>query len=112
VYVESSVVSYLVDADTVVRFEVEPSGEFHPAGADQVVARVRDAVRPAVQAAREVLERVGELRPAQVEVKFGVKVNGTANWLVAKAASEANFEITLTWRPGGGEVGGEQAAGQ
>ena len=93
------VVSYEVDADTVVRIEVEPSADFHPVGAEQVAGRVHDAVGPAIDAARVVLRRVGELRPAQVEVKFGVKVNGTANWLIAKAASEANFEITLTWRP-------------
>jgi hypothetical protein len=103
--VASPVVSYQVDAGTVVRIEVESSDDFRPVAAEQIVGNVREAVRPAVEAARVVLERVGELRPAQVEVKFGVKVNGTANWLVAKVASEANFEITLTWRPGadGGE---------
>jgi hypothetical protein len=30
-------------------------------------------------------------------VKFGVKASGEASWLVAKAAGEANFEVTLTW---------------
>ena len=45
------------------------------------------------------LRSVAELGPDEVEVKFGVKVNGGTNWLVAKAATEANFEITLTWNP-------------
>jgi hypothetical protein len=32
-------------------------------------------------------------------VTFGVKVSGGMDWLIARAASEANFEIKLTWRP-------------
>ena len=35
--------------------------------------------------------------PDSVEVKFGIKVTGTADWLVAKAATEGNFEVTLKW---------------
>ncbi|GAB3934514.1 hypothetical protein GCM10027614_07660 [Micromonospora vulcania] len=46
-----------------------------------------------------MLDRVRELAPDGVEVKFGVKVTGTANWLVAKAATEGNFEVTLSWSP-------------
>ncbi|MFC1408846.1 CU044_2847 family protein [Streptacidiphilus sp. N1-12] len=96
----SEVVTYALDDGTEVRFEIEPSDDWHPVGADGVAGRVRDAVRPAVEAAHAVLERVAELRPDEVEVTFGIKVNGSANWLVAKAATEANFEITMTWRPG------------
>ena len=96
----SQVVAYEVNEDTVVYIEIEPSDEFHPVGNENIVGRVREAVGPAVEAARAVLDRTRELQPAEVEVKFGVKVNGTANWLLAKASSEANFEITLTWRPG------------
>ncbi|MGW2638728.1 CU044_2847 family protein [Streptomyces sp. NPDC001348] len=99
----SQVVSYELDDETVVQFEVEPSEEWHPVGAGQVVSRVRTAVEPAVQAARTVMEQAKEFCPDEVQVKFGVKVNGTANWLVAKAATEANFEITMTWRTGGAE---------
>ncbi|WP_435233971.1 CU044_2847 family protein [Streptomyces sp. Tue6028] len=92
-------VAYELDDSTVVRFELEPSEEWRQVSSDDVVARVRDAVRPAVDAARTVLERVTELKPGEVEVKFGVKVSGTANWIVAKAATDAHFEITLTWTP-------------
>ncbi|MEU9608626.1 CU044_2847 family protein [Streptomyces sp. NPDC048057] len=52
-----------------------------------------------MQAARTVLDSASELRPEEVTVTFGIKVSGTANWLVAKAASEANFEVSLVWRP-------------
>jgi hypothetical protein len=33
-------------------------------------------------------------------------VTGTANWLVAKAATEGNFEVTLSWSPGSPQRGG------
>lgn len=54
---------------------------------------------PAVEGARAVLEQVKEAAPDKIEVRFGIKVSGTANWLVAKAATEGNFEITLVWTP-------------
>jgi hypothetical protein len=98
--VSTQQVSYALDDETIVRFEIEETDTFRPVGADEVVGRVREAVRPAVEAARAVLDQVREARPAEVEVKFGVKASGTAQWLVAKAATEANFEITLVWRPG------------
>ncbi|SEC63392.1 hypothetical protein SAMN05428945_3434 [Streptomyces sp. 2224.1] len=101
----SAIVSYALDDETVVQFEAEPTGDWHPVAADEVVSRVRDAVGPAVEAARTVLHRVAELGPDQVQVKFGLKVNGTANWVVAKAATEANFEISLTWEPRTGADG-------
>ncbi len=93
------VVSYSLDDETVVRFEIEPSGDFRPAGPDEIAGRIREAVAPAVEGARAVLEKVKDAAPDVIEVKFGIKVSGTANWLVAKAATEGNFEITLTWTP-------------
>ncbi len=92
------VVAYALEDGTVVRFEAAADSEFVPARGDQVSGQVRTAVRPAVDAAREVLSRVAEACPDEVGLKFGIKVSGQANWLVAKAASEANFEVTLTWR--------------
>ncbi|MFC5924541.1 CU044_2847 family protein [Micromonospora vulcania] len=97
----SQVVTYAVDDDeaTFVSFEIEPVEGFRPASAESIAGQVRQAIGPAVAAARQVLDRVRELAPDGVEVKFGVKVTGTANWLVAKAATEGNFEVTLSWSP-------------
>ena len=93
-------VGYELDDGTVVRFEFEPEEGFQPAaGEDQIAGRIREAVAPAVKGARTVLELVKEAAPREIEVKFGIKVSGTANWWVAKAASEGNFEVTLTWAP-------------
>ncbi|MBP2706319.1 hypothetical protein JOL79_21145 [Microbispora sp. RL4-1S] len=93
------IVRYELDAETVVGFEVELGPGYHPAGAEEVVGRIKEAVDPAVQAARAVLEKVKETRPDEISLKFGIKVSGTMNWWVAKAATESNFEVTLTWRP-------------
>jgi hypothetical protein len=94
------VVTYAVDDETMVKFEVDPAAGFVPAGSDQIVGLVQDAVEPAVTAARIVLDKVRQAHPQEVEVKFAVKVTGTMNWLIAKAATEGNFEITLKWQPG------------
>ena len=98
--VGSQIVTYSLDDDTTVMFEMEPLDEFTLAGARDVVGRVRLALGPAVAAAAEVLDQVRVLSPTGVEVKFGVKVSGTMNWIVAKAATEGNFEVTLSWQPG------------
>jgi hypothetical protein len=93
----SQVVTYRVDDATTVKFEIEPSEGFHPAGPEEVLGKVRDAVGPVVEAAKTVLDKVREARPHDVELKFGIKVSGGANWLVARAVGEGNFEVTLTW---------------
>ena len=95
--VSVEVATYRVDESTTVKFEIEPSEGFRPAGPEEVLGKVQQAVGPAVEAAKAVLEKVKEARPDGVELKFGIKVSGGASWLVAKAAGEANFDVTLTW---------------
>lgn len=95
----SQIVKYKLDDSTVVGFEFEPGPGFHQAGAKEFVGQVRKAVEPAVEAAKAVLEKVKEISPGAVEVKFGIKVTGEASWVVAKAATEGSFEITLNWSP-------------
>ena len=109
--VSSQVVTYRVDdAEPVMRDRT--LRRIPAAGPDQVLGKVQEAVGPAVEAAKAVLDKVKEARPDGVELKFGIKVSGGANWLVAKAAGEANFEVSLTWsrpRPPGG-CGGQVSA--
>jgi hypothetical protein len=93
----SQIVTYQVDESTTVKFEVEATPGFAPAGPEHVLGWVKEAVAPAVEAAKAVLDKVKEAAPDRVEMKFGVKASGGANWLVAKAAGEGNFEITLSW---------------
>jgi Trypsin-co-occurring domain 1 len=91
------IVTYRVDDRTTVMLEIEPTGGFRPAGPGEILGRVREAVGPAVEAAKAVLDKVKEIGPDEIVVKFGIKASGQANWFVAKASGEGNFEVTLTW---------------
>ena len=102
--VTTQIVKYQLDDSTLVGFEIEPGQGFHQAGTKEFVGQVRKAVEPAVEAAQAVLEKVKQIEPDGVEVKFGVKVTGEANWVVAKAATEGSFEITLTWSGDSGQA--------
>ena len=95
----SQVVTYQVDDSTTASFEIEPPEGFRPASPGHVAGKIRDAVAPAVEAAQTVLDKVKEARPDEIELTFGIKVSGTANWLIAKSAGEANFEVKLKWSP-------------
>lgn len=110
VVVATQVVTYQVDESTVVSFEIEPGPGFRPAGGNEIAGKVRDAVGPAVEAAKVVLDKVKESCPEHIEVKFGIKVSGGANWLIAKAAAEGSFEVTLSWSPGAGQAASGEAA--
>ena len=105
----SQIATYRIDDATTVRFEVEPVPGFTPASPGSVAGKVKEAAGPAIEAAKAVLDRVRELSPDGVQVKFGVKVTGTANWLVAKSAAEGSFEVTLSWQ--GGNPASDEAPG-
>jgi hypothetical protein len=109
--VSSEVVSYQLDDKTTALFEIEAVAGFRPAGVGDIAGRVKEAAAPAIEAARELLEQVRDLAPDGVEVKFGIKVTGTTNWLIAKAATEGNFEVTLSWQPGTGPANGPSSEG-
>lgn len=93
----TQIARYRLDDDTVVCYEIDPPAGFRPASADTVIGKVKDAVRPAMEAARVVLDKAREAGPDEVEVAFGIKVTGTADWLIAKASGETNFKVTMTW---------------
>ncbi|WP_211592378.1 CU044_2847 family protein [Microbispora sp. H10836] len=95
---------YELDESTQVRFEVDVLPGYQPAGGpEEIVGSVREALEPAVRAAKLVLDKAKEVSPHEIQVKFGIKVTGTMNWLVAKAATEGNFEVSMTWRPSMGK---------
>jgi hypothetical protein len=98
----TQIVTYRVDDETTVDIEIDPVAGYAPAGIGKVVGQVRAATDPVMKAANAMLEQVKSLSPDDVQIKFGVKVGGKANWLVARAAAEGNFEVTLSWRPSAG----------
>jgi Trypsin-co-occurring domain 1 len=94
----TQIVKYRADDGTIVTFEIDPVDGFSPASSGSaVIGQIRDAAWPAIEAAKSVLDRVKELSPDGVQVKFGIKVTGTANWLIAKSTAEGSFEVTLSW---------------
>jgi hypothetical protein len=96
----STVVTYSLDDSTTVRFEIDPPAGFQDAGADKVIGTVQDALAPAVDTAKLVLDKLKDAKPGEVTVSFGLKVSGKLDWFIARAGTEGNFQITLTWRPG------------
>jgi hypothetical protein len=94
----SQIVSYFVEDGTEVFFETAPLGGFAPASSDRPGAQIREALRPAIKAAHIVIGQARELTPDDIELRFGVKVTGSANWLIAKTVVEGNFELILRWQ--------------
>ena len=94
------VVIYALDDSTNVRFEIDPPAGFQDAGTDKVIGTVQDALAPAIDTAKLVLDKLKDVKPGEVTVTFGLKVSGKLDWFIARAGTEANFQITLTWQPG------------
>lgn len=76
----------------------------------QRVGRVGTVVRETAETLEEALRRVkpaiaavvGEVRelaspPDKVRLEFGVKLTAEAGVVIAKAATEANFKLSLEW---------------
>jgi hypothetical protein len=55
-----------------------------------------DAVTPVVKA---LARKLVAAAPAEAQVKFGVKVSTELDAIIASTRGEANFEVTLTWKP-------------
>jgi hypothetical protein len=69
----------------------------------QVAARAAESlqnalsrVRPAAEAVLATFQDLPE-RPAKVSVRFGITFTATAQVVIAEAAAEAHFEVTLEW---------------
>ncbi|MFD7326120.1 CU044_2847 family protein [Streptomyces sp. NPDC059875] len=74
--------------------------DFRPLRPDQPVANLDRVFRPVGEAAAAALRAVRETQPDEVTIHFGIKVTGSGEVVVAKASSDAHFEITLSWKSG------------
>jgi len=93
------VVTYALDESTKVRFEIDPPAGFQDAGADKVIGKVQEALTPAIDTAKIILDKLKEAKPGGVTITFGLKVSGKLDWFIARAGTEGNFQVTLTWQP-------------
>jgi predicted component of type VI protein secretion system len=70
--------------------------------AEDLVAKWEEAeraIRHMAKAFQHTIESVEEsVRPDEAEIEFGLKISGEANWVLGKAAGEANFVIKLSWK--------------
>jgi Trypsin-co-occurring domain 1 len=103
------VVTYALDDSTNVRFEIDPPAGFQEAGTDKVIGKVQDALAPAIDTAKLVLDKLKEAKPGEVTVTFGLKVSGKLDWFIARAGTEGNFQITLTWQSDNRDQGADQS---
>ena len=88
--------------------------EFAPAPGLQRVAltpadvaeRSREVLDSAMATIREMAHRICATidginqQPAEVQVKFGLKLEASAGAFIAKTSGEASINVTMTWRPG------------
>jgi len=66
------------------------------AKAKETLEEAFDKVLPVTKSVVQKLRSVGN-RPDEIEVAFGVKLTTTAGAVIASAAAEANFDVTLRW---------------
>jgi hypothetical protein len=75
----------------------------------QLVEKAQDTFEAALERIRPAAEvLIGKLRglsqaPDSVQIEFGLKLSASAGAVIASAATEANFKVSLTWkrrRPG------------
>ena len=107
--------SYLVEFPTgaddetvIVELGDEQLAGFSPAAVSpgEVAARATASLQEALDRLMPTLQTIGDrlktLAPNECSVTLGVKLTTEAGVIVAKAAGEANFTITLKW------VGGDR----
>ncbi len=105
--------SYLVEfpvagnETVIVEMDDEQLAGFAPAAVSpgEVAARASESFEAAVDkllpTVRAIGDRMKQLAPDELTVALGVKLTAEAGVIVARAAGEANFTVTLRWSGGG-----------
>ena len=116
----AEIVEFPVEAGGVLRLQAVDGldgGELDlvPAapGVHEVVDKAKETLESALgvvtPALGAITERLRKLSPDEVEVEFGFVLSAEHGVIIAKASGEVHFNVTLTWKGGGGEVGTAQA---
>lgn len=91
-------------------FKIEVSGSpdyLRQGGIGDTVANAQQGIEACIEGVRKIADGFSgafaraavEVRPAEIELKVGIKAGGGSNWIIASGSAEANFEIKLVWRP-------------
>jgi hypothetical protein len=104
----------LDDGTTVAVASPRPDGSSAVGLGDRLQASektLREALAPVTAAATQVMDGFRELakRPEEIEISFGVTLDGKLGGVIASASAGAHLDVTLRWR-GPGPAG--QARGR
>ncbi len=93
------------DAPILVEFAPRPGLRQVSKTPTDLVAQSTQAINNAMvtiyNMARRVhgtVEAMGDSKPSEAEVSFGIKLNAETDALIAKVGGEASIEVTLTWK--------------
>ncbi|MGH8908621.1 MAG: CU044_2847 family protein [Egibacteraceae bacterium] len=64
----------------------------------EVAQTLEAALASVVPAASVLLDKLGEAKPSEICVQFGIKLTAEAGAVVTKTAGECNFAVMLHWR--------------
>jgi len=98
----------LEDGSTIlVEVDLPEAGIERAARGDQIVKakeRFSEALEQIKPVAQTVLSKLGSLSADEIGVEFGIKLSAKAGVILASADAEANFTVTLTWKPGSRQI--------
>ncbi|TKJ38376.1 hypothetical protein CEE37_12715 [candidate division LCP-89 bacterium B3_LCP] len=92
-----------VNESILVEFAVQPGVQKVSLTQKDVAKKSAEAVDRAMSTIQNMAERVTStineipLKPAQVEVTFGIKFSAESGAVIAKASLEAGINVSLTW---------------
>jgi hypothetical protein len=108
----------LDDGTTVAVASPRPDGSRAVGLGDRLQASektLREALAPVTAAAAQVMDDFRKLaqRPEEVEISFGVTLDGKLGGVIASANAGAHLDVTLRWRDSGpsGQARGTDPAG-
>lgn len=103
------IVEFQLDNGTTVLAEVselDEEGSIERIGrGDAVVYKARQTLGVALSvvrpAAESIISQLQDLAQPieEVQVEFGVKLNASVGALLASAAGESHYQVTITWKP-------------
>jgi hypothetical protein len=64
--------------------------------AAQTFEKAWDSVVPVFHS---LTKKIADFGPVETQIRFGIKVGTDVTAVIASAKGEANFEVTLTWKP-------------
>jgi hypothetical protein len=85
-------------------YELSKDGRTRVGGGTNIVEKTKEEMENMIDVtsgfAQEAAEKISKMvyKPDEIQIKFGVKLTAEAGVVFAKAATEGNFEFTLTWK--------------